>query len=165
MPTIEITTQSEQDDKMTTADLYSTSQTTSASHDSMTSSGSTLGSTPGKLEEFQTTTSSSNTKTENTMPTNEAQGGTYDNEVKIWNLTESNMILILCILCAIILLLLIIVIILACFLCITRRKYNVERTANIFRSETSTVDGVSTVDAHRGMPNKYPASLDRVDEY
>jgi Flp pilus assembly protein TadB len=97
-----------------------------------------------------------------TTPTMEEQFGVQDKPERMWNLSTSNMILILCFLCAAILILILAVVALACCLCITRRRYNVERQANIYQSN-STIDRISTVEVQRGMGNhnKGAATHDR----
>jgi len=80
----------------------------------------------------------------------ESQSGEVSgSKKKIWSLTEDHLILLLSFLCAAILILLLVVAVLACCLCVTRRKYNVERSVNVYNS-TSSLDGVSTVESHRG---------------
>jgi len=68
---------------------------------------------------------------------------------KVWNLTEQHLILILALLSALILILILVVAVLACCLCVTKRKYNVERSANVYNSST-TLDSRSAADNQRG---------------
>jgi len=107
----------------------------------------------------QTTYMSGNSSTNSSMPSKEAQAGYSPQQGTIWNLTQSNLILILALLSAAILLLILTVVVLACCLCVTKRKYNVERSANMYGSDNSTMDGVSTVEGHRAKDN---ASFDRI---
>jgi len=75
---------------------------------------------------------------------------------KVWNLTEPNLILILAFLSAFILILLLVICVLACCLCVTRRKYNVARSGNVYNSNT-TLDSRSGNDNQRGAARKsYP---------
>jgi hypothetical protein len=86
----------------------------------------------------------------------EAQGSVNANkQERMWNLSTTNMIIILACLCGAMLIFIIIIIILSIFLCVTKRRYSVERSANLFRSETSTMDGISTVESQGGLGKNY----------
>jgi hypothetical protein len=67
---------------------------------------------------------------------------------KIWNLSEQNLILLLAFLGAFILILILAVAVLACCLCVTRRRYNVARSANVYNSN-STLDRSSLSENQR----------------
>jgi len=126
---------------------------------SMTSEGVTSQVVSSQTRGMTTTGMAQTNKTTSSTPTKEAQSGSTQQQSTMWGLTRDNLILILALLSAAILLLILAVVVLACCLCSTKRKYNVERSNNIYTADNSTIDGISTVEAHRGKDN---ASFDRV---
>lgn len=116
-------------------------ESTAVAHSSVVTSSMTSGITSGAAS----TLSPENLVTPST-PSSQEQVGVQNGDNKIWGLSSRDFIILIACLCAAILLLLLLVLVLACLLCVTRRKYNVERNANMYPS-SSSIDGISAVES------------------